>query len=223
MDIIRAIERPSPDLVRQFAAFDPATVYEAQNQSGMVDPIIKPVWQGATVLGSALTVWGPPGDNLMLHKAVDVAQPGDVIVADLGGYDGKGAWGEILAVAAQAKGVSGLVVDHAIRDVGALRRLGFPGFARGLSIGACSKRNPGRINHPVIVGGQPVNPGDIVVADDDGVAIVALELAEQVLQSARSRAKKEEEIMDGLKSGKTTLELLGLQAVINATGMTEES
>ncbi|WP_366653684.1 4-carboxy-4-hydroxy-2-oxoadipate aldolase/oxaloacetate decarboxylase [Fodinicurvata sp. EGI_FJ10296] len=222
MDIIRTIERPSPELIRQFADFDPATVYEAQGQSGMVDPAIKPVWQGATVLGPALTVRGPPGDNLMLHKAVEVAQPGDIIVADLGGYQGKGAWGEVLAAAAQARGVAGLVVDHAIRDVSALRTLGFPGFARGLSIGACSKRNPGLINHPIIIGGQPVNPGDIVVGDDDGVAIVPREHAGTVLEAARARAKKEDEIMAALKSGRTTLDLLGLHAVISATGMTEE-
>ena len=222
MDIIHTVERLPRDLVDRFAAFDPATVYEAQGKRGMVDPTIKPAWPGATLCGSIVTVDCPPGDNLMLHKAVTLAQPGDVLVATLHNYTWKGAWGEVLTVAAQARGIAGLAVDGAIRDISAIRALGFPAFSRGLAIGACSKTNPGRVNAPIVFGGVPVNPGDIIVGDDDGLAIVARESAQATLDAALARQTSEERLMAALKAGGTTLELLKLNPILDGLGLKEE-
>ena len=194
----------------RFAGFDPATLYEAAGRQGMVDPAIRPAWAGARVCGIAFTVECPPGDNLMLHHAVAAAKPGVVIVARLGGYLMTGAWGEILTTAAQAKGVAGLVVDGAVRDIEAIAERRFPIFSRGLAIGACTKERFGTLDVPIQFGGVAVRSGDIVLGDADGLVIVDQDRAEEILESAARRRVKEAEIMDQLHKGKTTIELLGL-------------
>ncbi len=131
-------------------------LYEAAGHRGMVDPTIRPAWTGAQVCGPAATVECPPADNLMLHHAVATAEPGVVIVANLGGYVLTGAWGEILTVAAQASGVNGLAVDGAVRDIEAIAEHRFPVFSRGLAIGSCTKERMGRLNIPVVLGGVTV-------------------------------------------------------------------
>ncbi|MFI5357686.1 MAG: RraA family protein [Opitutales bacterium] len=194
----------------RFASFDPATLYEAAGLRGMVDPTIRPAWAGARICGVASTVECPPGDNLMLHHAVAAALPGMVIVGNLGSYLLKGAWGEILTAAAQAKGVVGLAVDGAVRDIAAIAERGFPVFSRGLAIGACTKERFGTLGVPIQFGGVTVKPGDIVVGDADGLVIVDRDRAEDVLRSATARRDREAGIMEALAQGKTTVELLGL-------------
>ena len=167
----------SHELVRTLSTFDAATLFEAAGQKGMIDPAIRPAWPGASLCGPVVTVLCPPGDNLMLHHAVTLAQPGDVLVASIHNFVLAGAWGEILTVAAQARGIAGLVIDGAVRDTGAIAPRGFPIFSRGLAIGSCTKERFGKINEPLIVGGILVRPGDIVVADVDGVVIIEQERA----------------------------------------------
>ena len=128
------------DTVERFAEFDPATLYEAAGRQGMVDPAIRPAWPGAKVCGPALTVECPPCDNLMLHVAVAQADPGVVIVATVGGHLMAGAWGEILTEAARARGIAGLVIDGAVRDIDAIEAARFPVFSRGLAIGSCTRK-----------------------------------------------------------------------------------
>jgi 4-hydroxy-4-methyl-2-oxoglutarate aldolase len=197
-------------VVEQFVGFDPATLYEAAGHQGMVDPAIRPAWPGARICGVACTVECPPADNLMLHHAVAAAKPGIIIVAKLGGYLLTGAWGEILTVAAQAKGVAGVAVDGAVRDIEAIAERRFPIFSRGLAIGSCTKERFGSLDVPILFGGVTVCPGDIVVGDSDGLVIVSRQRAEEILEAATGRRLRETAIMEELSKGKTTIELLRL-------------
>lgn len=196
--------------VERFAHFDPATLYEAAGQTGMIDPAIRPAWPGARVCGVAVTVECPPGDNLMLHVAVAGAAAGSVLVATVGGFMSAGAWGEILTAAAQARGLGGIVMDGAVRDSDAIRQSGFPVFSRGFAIGACTKERPGRIGVPIQFGGLTIRPGDLILGDGDGLVAVEQERLDEVYATAVSRRRRESEIIAQLREGRTTMELLGL-------------
>ena len=199
------------DSFERFADFDPATLYEASGRRGMVDPTIRPAWRGARVCGPAVTVECPPGDNLMLHVAVAHARPGVVIVATVGGYLLAGAWGEILTEAARARGVAGLVIDGAVRDIDAIEASGFPVFSRGLAIGSCTKERPGKLDAAIQLGGATVRPGDLVFGNADGLVIVEHDRIDEVYQAAAGRRRRELEIITKLREGRTTMELLGLK------------
>jgi 4-hydroxy-4-methyl-2-oxoglutarate aldolase len=200
----------SPELIRQLSEFDAATLYEAAGQRGMVDPAIRPMWNGARVCGPAITVSCPARDNLMLHHAVALAAPGSVLVANAEQYQYAGAWGEVLSVAAQARGIVGLVIDGAVRDIEAITQRSFPVFSRGLAIGACKKEKIGTLNKPIDLGGVTVRSGDIVVGAGDGVVILDSQKIEHVLQAAIARRERESEIFCQLNQGKTTIEILNL-------------
>lgn len=206
------------DTVERFADFDPATLYEAAGRTGMVDPSIRPAWHGAKVCGRAITVECPPCDNLMLHIAVANAKPGAIIVATVGGHLLAGAWGEILTEAARARGVAGLVIDGAVRDIDAIEALRFPVFSRGLAIGACTKEKPGTIDTPIQLGGVMVRSGDLVFGNADGLVIVEQDRIEEVYEAAVSRRTRESEIITKLRQGRTTLELLGLSDPRDGSG-----
>ena len=194
----------------RFADFDPATLYEAAGRTGMVDPSIRPAWHGAKVCGRAITVECPPCDNLMLHIAVANAKPGAIIVATVGGHLQAGAWGEILTEAARARGVAGLVLDGAVRDIDAIEALRFPVFSRGLAIGSCTKERVGTMDAPIQLGGATVRSGDLVAGNADGLVVIERERIEAVYDAAVSRRQRESEIITKLRQGHTTLELLGL-------------
>jgi 4-hydroxy-4-methyl-2-oxoglutarate aldolase len=206
----RAQASGAPDGVGRFAGFDPATLYEAAGQKGMVDPSIRPAWSGARLCGRAATVDCPPGDNLMLHIAVANARPGVIIVATVGSYLSAGAWGEILTAAAQARGVAGLVIDGAVRDIDASRATAFPVFSRGLAIGSCTKERPGKLDVPIQIGGAMVRPGDLILGDADGLVVVEQDRLDAVYETAVGRRERESEIINQLREGRTTIELLGL-------------
>ncbi len=196
--------------VDRFREFDPATLYEAAGRRGMVDPAIRPAWPGAKVCGIAVTLECPPGDNLMLHLAVAAATPGVVLVANASGFLRAGAWGEILTVAAQAKGVAGLVIDGAVRDIEAIAALKFPIFSRGLAISACTKERFGSLGQPLIFGGVAVRPGDLVFGDSDGLVVIERERVDEVHAAACKRRDFEAGVIQQLRAGKTTVELLNL-------------
>jgi 4-hydroxy-4-methyl-2-oxoglutarate aldolase len=200
----------SSELIKQLSEFDAATLYEAAGRRGMVDPAIRPIWNGAHVCGAAITVNCPARDNLMLHRAVALAAPGSVLVAYAERYQYAGAWGEVLTVAAQARRISGLVIDGAVRDIEAIEKRRFPVFSRGLAIGACTKEKFGTLNEPIDLGGVTVRSGDIVVGTGDGVVILERQTIEQVLQAAIMRRDLESEIFRQLNDGRTTLEILDL-------------
>jgi 4-hydroxy-4-methyl-2-oxoglutarate aldolase len=194
----------------KFLPFDAATVYEAAERRGMLDPAIRPAWPGAKLCGPAVTVRCPPGDNLMLHRAVATASAGSVILADAGGHLKAGAWGEILTVAARSRRLGGLVIDGAVRDIEAIAALRFPVFSRGLAVGACTKERMGVIGRPLAVGGIRVRPGDLVFGGAEGVVVVPRDRVAAAYRAAVDRRRRERSLIRGLRRGQTTLELLGL-------------
>lgn len=196
-----------------------ALLHEAMGRRGALSHNIKPVYPGAKLLGRALTVRGCPGDNLMLHLAISRANPGDVLVAAMEGFLEAGAWGEIASLAAQLRGIVGFLSDGAVRDVDAITRLNFPVFSGGLSIKGTTKRQRGELNQTVTIGGVAVSPGDIVVGDSDGVVVVPAEKVDQVISRAHEIKRTEDVMMQKLKAGASTLDLLGLRPVLRELGL----
>jgi 4-hydroxy-4-methyl-2-oxoglutarate aldolase len=191
------------------AAFDTATLHEAAGQTGAMTRELVSLVPGRRVAGPALTAACPRGDNLMLHAAVAQAGPGEIIVAQC--HDASyGVWGEVLAEAALARGVAALVVDGSVRDIDGIRALGFPVFARGTALQGATKNQLGTLQEPVSCGGVLVRPGDYVVADDSGIVSIAAGLVEAVLASAAERRDKEARLIEELRRGRTTIELLQL-------------
>lgn len=190
--------------------FGAATIHEANGRHGMLDPSLRPLWPGARVCGPARCVRCGIGDNLALHRALAVASSEEVLVVQTGNDVRHGAWGEIMTVAALERSVAGLVTDGAVRDVAEIERLRFPVFAAGIAVGGCDKLDPGSIDAPVVVGGITVSPGDIVVGDADGVVVVAADRAEAVARAAAARDAHERDLIDRIRAGATTYELLGL-------------
>lgn len=220
--VIHKYDTVSDQVIEQYKKLPAATVYEAAGQWGMMDPAIRAVYPEARVCGRALTVFCHVGDNLMIHKAVSMARPGDVLVVNIRSDVNSGAWGEILTTAAEARGIAGLVIDGCVRDAEATRAHNFPIFSRGLAVGATMKKNLGLINHPITCGNITVCPGDLVVADIDGVVIVPKNRAAEVARLSEEREAKEAEMMEKLKAGVTTLELLNLNTLLESLGLREE-
>ena len=198
------------DAVTRLARLDVATVHEAAGRTGDLDGRIRPIQTGVTVAGRVVTAECHPGDNLAIHRAVLAAESGDVLVVAAGGHLA-GYWGEILAVAAQVRGIHGLVIDGGCRDTAALRRLGFPVWSAGVSVHGTVKAVPGHVNEPVAIGGVVARHGDYVLADDDGVVVVAAERIDAVLDAAEARRDKEERGFALLRDGATTFEVLGIK------------
>lgn len=207
------------DLRAELIALGAATLHEAQGQSGALDPVIKPLDPSMRLAGPAFTVAARPGDNLIVHQALLNAMPGDVLVVDAGGYLGAGLWGDILTEAARHRGLAGVVLDGAARDADAIAALGFPVFARGLSIGGTLKHQPGRIGVPVHCGGVQVFPGDMVVGDRDGVVAVPAGQFSGVLDAARERDRREQAYREQIRAGRTTVDLFGLTPTLVALGL----
>lgn len=186
---------------------------------GAMPSRIKPIYPGMRVCGRALTVACPPRDNLAVHYAITQASPGEVLVVSTEEYYEAGPWGEILTVAAIQAGITGLVIDGSVRDASAIRDLSFPVFAAGTNMKGAGKVLPGHVNGPMILGGVLVNPGDIVIGDDDGVVIVPRAEAGEALEASLERDRKEIGILEQLRAGKSTVELLGLESVLRDAGM----
>ena len=190
---------------------DSATIHEAAGKIGALPSAIKPVTVGMRLEGPALTVSSPPANNLWLHRAIAEASAGDVLVVEVGGHYEAGYWGEIMTVAAQARGVVGLVIDGCIRDAEQIGGLGFPVCSRGLCIRGTGKdaEPPGSLNEPITIGDVTISPGDLVVGDGDGVVAIPADRVEEVLEKSRERIDKEAAIMERLRQGETTLDIYG--------------
>jgi 4-hydroxy-4-methyl-2-oxoglutarate aldolase len=205
------------ELAARLVAYDTATLYEAGGQRGAMAPGIVALTGERRVAGPALTVLAARGDNLAMHAAVAAAAPGEVLVAQC--HDAQtGGWGEVLSVAAMARGIAALIIDGAVRDIDAIRELGFPVFARGTSIATTVKVDPGHLRVPIACGGQIVRPGDYVVADVSGIVVIAADAVERTLEAAEARVGKEGVMMDQLRAGATTVELLGLGPALGVGG-----
>jgi 4-hydroxy-4-methyl-2-oxoglutarate aldolase len=187
-----------------------STVFEASDiPTSSVDPLIRPVWAGASVSGPAYPVECAPGDNLAIHRALKKVPRGSILVVSTGGYVA-GYWGEVLTVAAEEAGVIGLIIDGGVRDIAALIEHKFPVYTRGISVRGTIKSSAPSVGEPINFSGTPVAAGDLVVADDDGVVIVPAQYAESTLQNAKARFDKESVMMTALRNGHSSLELLGL-------------
>ena len=197
--------------LRQLGA---ATIYEAQGAQGALDSGIKPIAPGMRLAGPALTVDTRPADNLMLHYAMLKAQPGDVLVVDAKGFLEAGVWGDVFTEQAQRIGLAGLVIHGAVRDAAAMTEAGFPVFSRGLSIKGTGKHQPGRLNVTVTIGDVAIDPGDIIVGDQDGVVVVRRHEVDAVLLKSRQREEKEAQFRQQIRDGATTVELLGLEETL---------
>lgn len=200
----------SDETLGRLGAIDAATLYEAAGLDCAMEPEIRPAWPGARIVGRALPLRTHPADNLPLHLALEDARPRDVLVVD-GRQELCGYWGEVLAVAAQVKGVRGLVIDGGCRDVERMAEIGFPVFSRGVSVRRTGKNFRGRINEPLVVAGVPVAPGDAVVADTDGVIVIPAGAVEATLAAADARLAKEALFMDRIRGGELTLDIYGFR------------
>ena len=205
-------------LLKEVASFDTATLHESAGQAGALSPDIRPLAPGFRLVGPALTVACPAGDNLMIHAAVADARPGEVLIAQC--HDHRhGVWGEILMTAALERGIAGLVLDGGVRDVPGLRAAKFPVFCRAIAIQGTVKERRGLLRQPISCGGVLVWPGDLVVADDSGVVVIAAAEVEPVVARARQRVEEEAAILKALRAKQTTVDLLGLRSMLDRLGV----
>ncbi len=189
--VVTRIGRPDPALVQGFAGIGSATIHEAAGRIGSVDPAIRSLAKGVRLLGPAFTVSCQPCDNLMLHKALQIAAPGDILVVSTQGCPNAGYWGGLMTTAAMARGLGGLAIDGGVRDSEELIESGFPIFSRGICIRGTSKDTLGSINHPIVFGEVCVNPGDLIAGDDDGLVVIPRKDVDAVLAASRRRAENE--------------------------------
>ena len=200
----------SDEQLAQACRLGTSTLFEASGiATSAVDAAIRPVWPGASVAGPAYPLECSPGDNLAIHIAMEKVPRGSILVIATGGFVA-GYWGEVLTVAAEAAGVTGLVIDGGVRDIAALTTRRFPVFTRGISMRGTIKASAPSVGKPISFTGTPVATGDLVVADDDGVLIIPVAHVEHTLAQGQARADKEADMMKGLTQGRTTLELMGL-------------
>lgn len=205
----KEILRPDRSVIQRASTFSSATLHEAMGKRGALSYGIKPLAPDMKLCGPAVTVGSPPIDNLMVHRAIYVAQAGDILVVWVGGGYEAGYWGEIMTCAAKQRGIAGLVIDGCVRDGALIQEMSFPVFSRGLSIRGTNKHGGGKINDPLTLGDVTIHPGDLIVGDGDGVVVVPRLEIPQVLEAAQKREEKEEEIKKELARGKTTLEIYG--------------
>lgn len=217
--MVRRVDRVDRILVDAFAQFGVATVHEAQGRTGLLAARIDPVWPGARISGSAVTVTLPAGDNWMIHVAIEQCREGDVFVVAPEERSDHGYLGELIATSLQAHGVRGFVIDGGVRDIGELREMQFPVWSAAISALGTVKEELGTVNLPIECAGQRVEPGDVVVADDDGVVIVPREQAPTVLQACHEREKKEAAARERFEAGELSLDVMSLREGLEAKGI----
>jgi 4-hydroxy-4-methyl-2-oxoglutarate aldolase len=217
--VVQRIARADAATVRLLGEYGVATAHEAQGRRGLMRPYMRPIYAEARVSGSAVTVLCAPGDNLMIHAAVAVAQPGDVLVIATISDSTDGMFGELLGESCRAHGVAGLVIDAGVRDTAELTALNFPVWSRAISAQGTSKTLPGSVNVPVVCAGTLVQPGDVIVGDADGVVVVPRETAETVAAAARQRLDKEAATRERLRAGELGLDIYGLRRVLAERGV----
>ena len=218
--VVRNPARADGALVEGLSEFGVSTIHEAQGRAHLLDPALRPIWPGARVAGTAVTVSVPPGDNWMIHVAVEQCAEGDVLVVAPTAPSTAGYFGELLATALAHRGVRGLVIDAGCRDVAELREMGFPVWSRHICAFGTVKETLGDVNVGLVCAGQWIEPGDVVVADDDGVVVVPRARAADVIEACRAREDKEARARERYAKGELSMDVNAMRDALAAKGLT---
>ena len=217
--IVKNIPRADARVIETLGKLGVATVHEAQGRSGLLRPYMRPIYPTARVAGSAITILCQAGDNLMIHAAIEVCRPGDVLVVTTTSESTDGMFGELLAVSARAHGVVGLLIDAGVRDVADLTTMEFPVWSKAISAQGTVKATAGSVNVPVVCAGAAISAGDVIVGDVDGVVVVPRAAAAEVARLGNDRVAKEEKSRERLRKGELGLDFYGLRAKLTELGV----
>jgi 4-hydroxy-4-methyl-2-oxoglutarate aldolase len=217
--VVRSIRRPDAETVRLLGELGVATVHEAQGRTGLLRPYMRPIYPTAKVSGPAVTVLCHPGDNLMIHAAIEVCKPGDVLVVAPLSDSTDGMFGELLGVSCRAHGVAGLIIDAGVRDTTDLTTMQFPVWAKAVSAQGTVKASAGSVNVPIVCAGAMVDPGDVIVGDADGVVVVRRPAAAEIAKLGDQRRAKEENSRQRLSKGELGVDFYGLRAKLKELGV----
>jgi len=216
---VRNIHRADAGAIETLQRLGVSTVHEAQGRSGLLQPYMRPLWRGARIAGSAVTALCHPGDNWMIHVACDVVKKGDILVVACSSENSDGAFGELLATSLKALGVKGVVLDMGCRDAAEISEMKFPLWSRAISAKGTVKASVGSVNVPVVCAGVNVKPGDVIVADDDGVVVVDRKKAQEVARAGEEREKKEAGSRARLQKGELGLDIYGMRKQLEEKGL----